>query len=74
MRLKIQQMNINIFLNQTLWKLIDCLFYFIQIKITMQKGINPKGIIKKYNVIINGKNFYDQASDSDIKLFEEIRK
>ena len=34
----------------------------------------PKGIIKKYNVIINGKNFYDQASDSDVKLFEEIRK
>ena len=38
-------MNINIFLNQTLWKLIDCLFYFIQIKITIQKGINPKDII-----------------------------
>ena len=34
----------------------------------------PKGIIKNYNVIINGKNFYDQAIDSDIKRYEEIRK
>ena len=34
----------------------------------------PKGIIKNYNVIINGKNFYDQAIDSDIKQYEEIRK
>ena len=33
-----------------------------------------KGIIKNYNVIINGKNFYDQAVDSDIKRYKEIRK
>ena len=33
----------------------------------------PKGIIKGYNVIINGKNFYDQAIDSDIKRYEEIK-
>ena len=26
-----------------------------------------KGIIKYYNVIINGKNFYDHQVDSDIK-------
>ena len=25
-------------------------------------------------MIINGKNFYDQAIDSDIKGYEEIRK
>ena len=25
-------------------------------------------------MIINGKNFYDQAIDSDIKQYEEIRK
>ena len=31
-----------------------------------------KSIIKKINVIINGKNFYDQAFDSDIKRYEEI--
>ena len=34
----------------------------------------PKGVIKNYNVIINGKNFYEQPSDSDIKQYEEIRK
>ena len=34
----------------------------------------PKGIIKNYNVIINGKNFYDQSIDSDIKRYEEIKK
>ena len=34
----------------------------------------PKGIIKNYDVIINRKSFYDQASDSDIKGYEEIRK
>ena len=34
----------------------------------------PKGIIDHYNVIINGKKFYDQAIHSDIKRFEGIRK
>ena len=34
----------------------------------------PKSIIKSYNIIISGKNFYDQAIDSDIKRYEEIRK
>ena len=34
----------------------------------------PKAIIKKYNVIINGKYFYDQPVDSNIKRYEEIRK
>ena len=33
-----------------------------------------KGIIDKHNIIINVKNFCDQAVDSDIKQFEEIRK
>ena len=48
---------------------------------TMLKGFNarkyylPKGIIKNYNVIINGKSFYNQAIDSDIKPYDaEIRK
>ena len=31
-------------------------------------------LFKTYNVIINGKNFYDQPIDTDIKLYEEIRK
>ena len=34
----------------------------------------PKGIVKNYNVIINGKTFYDQAIDSDTKRYKEIRK
>ena len=33
----------------------------------------PKGIIDNYNVIFNGKNFYNQPIDSDIKRYEEIR-
>ena len=33
----------------------------------------PKCIIKNYNVIINGNNFYDQLIDSDITRFEEIK-
>ena len=32
----------------------------------------PKSIIKNYNVIITGKNFYDQPINSDIKRYEEI--
>ena len=30
--------------------------------------------MKIYSVIVSVKNFYDQISDSDIKLYEEIRK
>ena len=33
-----------------------------------------KGIIDNYNVIINGKNFYDQGIDLGIKRYEVIRK
>ena len=32
-----------------------------------------KGIIKSQNIIINGKNFYDQSIDSDVKRYLEIR-
>ena len=39
-----------------------------------QKYYLPKGIIVNYNVIINGKNFYEQAIDSDKKQYKEIRK
>ena len=45
---------------------------------TMLKGIKlkgylPKGVIKTYNTIINGKNFHDQPMDSDIKRWEETK-
>ena len=35
-RLEAQQMNIDILLNQILWELIDCMFWFIQ---TKNKGL-----------------------------------
>ena len=31
----------------------------------------PKGIMDNYNVIINGKNFYDQAINLDIIRYKE---
>ena len=33
-----------------------------------------KGINDNYNVITNGKNFYDQHIDSDIKRYKKHRK
>ena len=33
----------------------------------------PKGIFDNYNVIINGKDFYDYPIDSDIKRYEEFK-
>ena len=44
-RTKIQQMNLDIFSNQILLESIDCLFYFIQIKMTMLKDLKLKDII-----------------------------
>ena len=35
-----------------------------------KKYYSPKGIINNCNVIINGKNFYDQVNDSDIKRYK----
>ena len=34
----------------------------------------PKGVTKKYNVIIKGKSFYDQPIHSDIKRYKELKK
>ena len=48
-----------------------------QTKTTVQKSrrfCSPKGVVKNYNVIINGKNFYDEPINSDIKPYKEIRK
>ena len=39
-----------------------------------QRYYLPKSIIKSYNVIINGKDFYDQPINSDIKQYKEIGK
>ena len=34
----------------------------------------PKVEIKDYNVMIDGKNFFDQPINSDLKIYENIRK
>ena len=78
-RIKIQQMSIDVFLTQIHLEFTNSLFWFIQIKIAIQKGIKQeyflsKGTFKNYNFMIKGKNFYDQATDSDIKLYKETRK
>ena len=39
-------------------------------KLKTRRYYLPKGMIKSYNFIINGKNFYDQAIDSDTKRFD----
>ena len=47
---------------------------------TILKDLKPKniiyqkGVIDNYNVIINAKDFYEHAINSDIKRYEEIRK
>lgn len=33
----------------------------------------PKGVIRNYNVIINGKNFCVQQVGSDVKRYEKIK-
>ena len=42
-------------------------------KYSVQSYYWLKSTIKNYNVIINGKNIYDQSIDFDIKSYEEIR-
>ena len=34
----------------------------------------PRVDIKKYNVLIDGRNFYDQAINSQLRKYDEIRK
>ena len=46
----------------------------IQKGITLEGIIYKEGIIKNYNIIISGKNFYHQPIDSDIKPYKEITK
>ena len=39
-----------------------------------KKYFLPRGEIKNYNVLIDGRNFYDQPINDKIKLHDEIRK
>ena len=43
-------------------------------KYTAQRYYLPNCINNNYSVIVNGKNFYDQSIDSDIKRYQEIKK
>ena len=45
--IKTRQMSMDVFLNQTLQELKDCLFWFIQIKITVQKGKTKRNYLPK---------------------------
>ena len=76
MRIKPQQINIYIFLNQILLDSIDYLFVLVYLnrdsdvkQFKTRKYFLPKDIIKNYNVIIIGKNFYGQPIDSDKKRY-----
>ena len=39
-----------------------------------RKHYLPKGIIKNYNMIVNGKKIYEQPIDSDIKRYEKFKR
>ena len=39
-----------------------------------KKFFLPRGEINNYNVLINGRNFYDQPVNDLIKLYDEVRK
>ena len=39
-----------------------------------KKYFLPKGEIKNYNILIDGRNFYDQLIDDLIKQYDEVRK
>ena len=52
LKIKIRQMNLDIFSNQILLESIDCLFQFIQIKITMLKDLKLRDIIYQKELLI----------------------
>ena len=69
----------DIFSNQNLLELIDFFLVYTNEnynakRFKIRRQYLPKGIIKNYNFIINGKNCSDQAIDSDIKQYREVRK
>ena len=39
-----------------------------------KKYFLPRGEIKNYNVLIDGRNFYDQPINDLIKQYDEVRK
>ena len=55
-------------------KIIHDKLVWIFSRITICRYYLPKGVTKKYNVIIKGKSFYDQPIHSDIKRYKELKK
>ena len=52
MRIKIQQMNLDIFFNQTLLKSVDCLFKILQMKMEMLKDLMLEDITYQKELLI----------------------
>ena len=77
-RVKVREMNKDIFSNQILLHLMDYLYQFIQIKITIQRSKSKSYYlpeeINNHNAIVDEKKFSDQSIDSDIKQYIDIRK
>ena len=73
-RIKIQQMNIDIFSKQTLLELIDYLDDNCK-RFKAKRYYLPKGFIRNYNVVLLSmeKIFFDRLIDSVIKQYREIR-
>ena len=73
-RIKIQQMNIDIFSKQTLLELIDYLDDNCK-RFKAKRYYLPKGFIRNYNVVLLSmeKIFFDRLIDSVIKQYKEIR-
>ena len=45
-----------------------------QVKKNNEKYFLPRGEIKNYNVLIDGRNVYDQPTNGLIKQYDEVRK
>ena len=77
-RVKVREMNKDIFSNQILLHLMDYLYQFIQIKIAIQRSKSKSYYlpeeINNHNAIVDEKKFSDQSIDSDIKQYKDIRK
>ena len=55
-------------------ELKDCLFMLLITLLRMIMKFLPRVDITNYNVLIDGRNFYDQPINDQIKKYDEIRK
>ena len=71
-KIKMQQMNIDISSNHTFLELI--VLIYLNRDNDVKRFKTRRYYLSKSRVILNGKNFFDQATDSDIKRNKEISK